>query len=113
MIRSCALALLCAATLAAADLRPIPWEKNHLLVGQALYRENCVVCHEIDRPQAKKLGPVFYQLFKRPQMPLAHMPPNRGYIKVRIQFGGALMPSFRRWLTDRDIDALIDYIASK
>ena len=34
-------------------------------------------------------------------------------IKLRIKFGGALMPAFRAWLSDRDIDNVIDYIASK
>ena len=112
MIRSCALPLVLAAVLAAAG-RPIPWEKDHLRIGLALYRENCVVCHDIDRQQSKKLGPSFHQLFHRVQMPIAKMKPSREYIKVRVQFGGGLMPSFRRWLTDRDIDTLIDYIASK
>ena len=113
MIRRIPLALLLAAVLGAADRRPVPWEKNHLLVGQALYRENCVVCHDIDRPESKKLGPSFYQLFQRPQMPIARMKPNRDYIKVRAKFGGTLMPAFRTRLTDRDLDTLIDYIASK
>ena len=113
MIRSCALALVFAAALTPADRPPIPWERNHLLIGQALYRENCVVCHEIDRQQSKKPGPSFHQLFQRTQMPIAKMKPNREYIKVRIRFGGALMPAFRRWLTDSDIDTLIDYMASK
>jgi mono/diheme cytochrome c family protein len=113
MIRTCALALGFAALLAGADRRPLPWEKNHLLIGQALYRENCVVCHEIDRPQSKKLGPDFYRLFERPQMPIARMKPSREYISVRVKFGGALMPAFRRRLSDRDIDTLIDYIASR
>ena len=118
MIGRCALALVAAtslvgAALLAADRRPVPWERNHLLIGQALYRENCVVCHDIDRQQSKKPGPSFYQLFQRAQMPIAKMKPSREYIKVRIKFGGSLMPEFRRWLSDRDIDTLIDYIASK
>ena len=113
MIRNCALILAVAAALAADGRRPVPWEKNHLRIGQALYRENCVVCHEIDRQESKKLGPSFYQLFRRPQMPIAKMKPSRDYIKVRVKFGGTLMPAFRGWLTDRDIDSLIDYIASK
>jgi hypothetical protein len=46
-------------------------------------------------------------------MPIAKMKPGRDYIKVRVKFGGALMPAFRGWLTERDIDTLIDYIASK
>jgi mono/diheme cytochrome c family protein len=113
VIRPCAPALLLATVLAAASRPAIPWEKNHLLIGQALYRENCGVCHDIDRAQSKKLGPSFYQLFQHAQMPIAKMKPNREYIKARVKFGGALMPAFRTWLTDRDIDTLIDYIASK
>ena len=45
-----------AAALGAAGRRPLPWEKNQLLIGQALYRENCVVCHDIDKPRSKKFG---------------------------------------------------------
>lgn len=113
MIRNAALALAFAAALAATGRRPVPWEKNHLRIGQALYRENCAVCHDIDRPQSKKCGPSFYQLFRRTQMPIARVKPSREYIKVRVKFGGALMPPFREWLTDSDIDSVIDYIASK
>lgn len=102
-----------AATLVAAERRLLPWEKNRMRIGQALYRENCVVCHDIDKQQSKKLGPSFYQLFKRDQMPLAKTKPSRDYVKVRVKFGGPLMPAFRQWLSDREIDTLIDYIASK
>jgi mono/diheme cytochrome c family protein len=112
-MRACALTLVLAALLAAVDRGAVPWEKNRLRIGQALYRENCAVCHDIDRQQSKKLGPSFYRLFQRPQMPIAKMKPSRDYIAVRIKFGGSLMPAFRSWLTDRDIDTLIDYIASK
>ena len=106
-------ALWLAAALSAADRRPLPWEKNRLLVGQALYRENCVVCHEIDRAQSSKSGPSFYQVFKRDKMPLSNVKPNREYIKVRVKFGGALMPAFRQWLSDGEINTLIDYMASR
>ncbi len=101
--------------LSAADQKPLPWEKNHLQIGQALYRTNCVVCHDIDRPQAesKKFGPSFYQLFRRDKMPLAAMKPNRDYIKIRIKFGGAIMPAFAKTLNDSEIDTLLDYIQSK
>ena len=102
-----------AAAVFGAERRPLPWEKNHLQVGQAIYRENCVVCHDIDRAQSKKFGPSFYQLFKRDKMPLANMKVSRDYIKVRVKFGGPLMPAFRRWLSDAEIDTLIDYVASK
>ncbi len=113
VIRKAALALAFAAALAGDGRPALPWERNHLRIGQALYRENCAVCHDIDRPQSKKFGPSFYQLFRRTQMPIARVKPNRESIKVGVKFGGALMPAFRVWLTDRDIDSLIDYIASK
>jgi mono/diheme cytochrome c family protein len=99
--------------LATAARRPPPWEKNRLQIGQSLYRENCVVCHDIETQQSKKYGPSFYQLFRRDKMPLTNVKPNREYIKVRVKFGGSLMPAFRRTLTDLDIDTVIDYIASK
>jgi mono/diheme cytochrome c family protein len=98
---------------AAAWQHPVPWERNRLLAGQALYRDNCVVCHDIDKAQSKKMGPSFYQLFKRDKMPLSSMKPNREYIKVRVRFGGPLMPAFRQWLSDSEIDTLIDYIQSR
>lgn len=110
-MRWLALALGLAAVVWAADP---PWE-NHLKVGQALYRNNCVVCHDIDYPQAqsKKFGPSFYQLFKRDKMPIANMKPDRAYIKIRVKFGGKIMPAFQKKLSDREIDNLIDYIASR
>lgn len=114
MIRATLIALLTLATaLTAADKKPLPWEKNRLQVGQALYRENCVVCHDIDKAQSKKMGPSFYQLFKRDKMPIALMKPSREYIKVRVKFGGPIMPAFRQWLTESEIDTLIDYISSR
>ena len=106
-------AVLVGIRLSAADNAPPPWEKNHLLIGQALYRENCAVCHDIDTPRSRKFGPSFYQLFKQPKMPLAKMPPNRAYIKLRMQFGGPIMPAFRARLTSGEMDTLIDYIQSK
>lgn len=99
----------------AADQKPLPWEKNRLRSGQALYRANCVVCHDIDHPQSesKKFGPSFYQLFQHEKMPLASMKPSRDYIKVRIKFGGAIMPAFAKTLNDSEIEMLLDYMQSK
>src|SRR6516162_9568072 len=113
MKRSWMLVMGVATMLSAANQRQLPWERSRLRIGQSLYRENCVVCHDIDRQQSKKLGPSFYQLFKREKMPLSNMKPNREYIKVRVRFGGPIMPAFRQWLSDREINTLIDYMASK
>ena len=93
--------------------RAIPWEKNRLRIAQALYRDNCVVCHDVDQAASKKLGPSFYHLFQRDQMPIAKMKPSRDYIKVRVKFGGPLMPAFGKTLTDSDIDLIVDYLAVK
>lgn len=93
----------------------MPWEKNHLQVGQALYRENCIVCHDVDKPQkeSKKLGPSFYQLFKREKMPMANQPPNRAYVLTRVKFGGSLMPAFQKKMTAEEMETLLDYMESK
>ena len=117
-MKTCILALyvagasVCCLWAAAGRTQP-PWEKNHLRVGQALYRENCVVCHDIDGFPSKKPGPSFYQLFKREKMPISNAKPSREYITVRVKFGGPLMPAFRQWLTETQLETLIDYIASK
>ncbi|MEI9811368.1 MAG: cytochrome c [Acidobacteriota bacterium] len=98
-----------------AASRQLPWEKNHAQVGQALYRENCVVCHDIDKAQkdSKKLGPSFYQLFKRERMPLSAQPPNRAYVATRIRFGGPLMPAFQKKMTAAEMETLLDYMESR
>ena len=113
LLKAMCVVLALTATASAADRPPVPWDANRLRIGQALYRENCVVCHDLDRAQSKKMGPGFYQLFRRDKMPLGNMKPSREYIKVRAKFGGPVMPAFQKVLTDSEIDTLIDYIASK
>jgi mono/diheme cytochrome c family protein len=93
--------------------RPAPWEKNRLRIAQALYRENCVVCHDVDQAASKKPGPSFYHLFQRDKMPMANMKPSREYIKVRVKFGGPLMPAFAKTLSDSEIDLIVDYLGTK
>jgi mono/diheme cytochrome c family protein len=111
--RALGILLVLAAGLCAADRVSPPWEKDRLRTGQALYRENCAVCHDIDKAQSKKLGPSFYRLFHREKMPIANVKPSREYIKVRVQFGGPVMPPFRQRLSGAQIEILIDYMASK
>ena len=40
-----------------ADKKLPPWEKP-VQAGRFLYLEHCSVCHEINKPESKKLGPV-------------------------------------------------------
>ncbi len=94
-------------------LHPVPWEKNRLKIGQAIYRENCVVCHAVDPGSSNKLGPSFYHLFQRDKMPQSNAKPDRLLIAGKIRVGGKLMPSFAKKLTSSDIDAVLDYLQSK
>jgi mono/diheme cytochrome c family protein len=108
-------ALLLAAAMSAADVKAPPWETSPLVIGQDLYRENCAVCHDIDKDQrhTRKLGPSLNHLFKNENLPLSHGKPSRQYVTIRIKFGGALMPAFGKKLKDSEINTLIDYIALK
>lgn len=111
----CAVFIALAGVLSAADIKTPPWETSPLIAGRDLFRENCAVCHDIDKDQkhTRKFGPSLNHLFKNEKLPLSHGKPNRPYVVVRIKFGGALMPAFRNQLNDSDINILIDYIASK
>lgn len=104
-----------AASLSAADIPAPPWEKSRVDVGRDLFRENCAVCHDIDKDQkhTRKLGPSLNHLFKNEKLPLSHAKPSRPYVVVRIKFGGALMPAFRQYMSDSEISTLVDYMASK
>lgn len=86
-----------------------------LAIGRDLYRENCSVCHDIERDKAhsRKFGPSLNQLFKNETLPMSHGKPSRPYVEVRIKFGGAFMPAFGKRLTPNEINTLIDYIDSK
>ena len=104
-----------AAALSAMDIKTPTWENSLPVAGQDLFRQNCAVCHDIDKDQkhTRKFGPSLNHLFKNEKLPLSHGKPNRQYVVVRIKFGGALMPAFGKQLTDAEINTLIDYIALK
>jgi mono/diheme cytochrome c family protein len=113
--RKWALLILLVGALSAAEIKSPPWEKSPLIAGRDLFRENCAVCHDIDKDQkhSRKFGPSLNHLFKNDKLPLSHGKPSRPYVVIRIKFGGALMPAFRTQLTDPEINTLIDYLASK
>jgi len=104
--------LLCLALAAAAAQKAPPWEKARHL-GQDLYREHCVVCHDIDRKETKKSGPTLYRLFQNEKLPLSGAKPSRDYVVVKIKFGGQLMPPFIKRMTDPEIAALVNYIEAR
>lgn len=91
------------AALTLAQQSVLPWEKNRDRIGLDLYRENCVVCHDIDKPQyeTKKLGLSFQRLFQTRK---------RDYVAVRIRLGGQLMPAFAKKMTAGEMEMLLDWI---
>ena len=109
-------ALLCfAGLLSGADVKTAPpWEESNAAVGRDLFRENCVVCHDIDKDQKQshKFGPSLHHVFQNGQM-VSHAKTSRQYVIVRVKFGGALMPAFQKKLSDAEINELVDYIESK
>jgi mono/diheme cytochrome c family protein len=101
-------------SVAVACLR-VAGPQSHSTIGRDLYRENCAVCHDIEKDKAhsRKFGPSLNHLFKNEKLPMSHGKPSRPYVEVRIKFGGAVMPAFAKRLTQAEIDTLIDYIDSK
>ena len=94
-----------------------PWERPEAVarLGEGLYRENCTVCHDIDKDQkaTRKIGPSLNHVFKNPRLPLSKSRPSRDYVKVRIQYGGQVMPAFMKRMNDEQIAALLAYLESK
>ncbi len=99
----------------AASSYSVDLQNQHLAIGRDLYRENCAVCHDIDKDKAhsRKFGPSLNHFFKNERLPLSHGKPSRQYVEARIKFGGAVMPAFGKRLTQDEINTLIDYISSK
>ena len=112
MITRWLLGLSLAAVLIAANHPAPPWEKSQLSAGQDLFRENCAVCHDIEKPVSKKLGPSLHHALKREKL-ASGAKPSRLYIMTRIKFGGALMPAFAKKLSEAEMETLVDFIASR
>ncbi len=106
--------LLFVAGAGATDHKLPPW-REHSRMGQDLYRENCAVCHDIDKDQkqTRKIGPSLNHLFKNEKLPLSGGKPTRDFVVVKIKFGGQLMPAFIKKMNDAQINALIAYLESK
>ncbi len=89
-----------------------PWEKP-IVTGRQLYRENCIVCHAIEPDKPAKLGPNLFRFFQNELTPLSKAEPTEAYMRIKIQFGGDLMPAYLGRLNERNIDRLVEYIRSR
>lgn len=99
---------------AAALQSTLPWEKTASQAGRMLYREHCIVCHEIEQADDHgKVGPSLYRLFQNEKLPSSGGVPNEPYVRVKIQFGGDVMPPYVNTLSAEQITILVEYIRSK
>ncbi len=114
-MRAAAITLLllgAAASPLVASSKVPPWEKP-LQVGRNLYRENCIVCHDIHKAETKKLGPSLFRLFQNEKLPFSGGTPSEAYVDIKIQFGGDVMPAFVNKLTPGQIKRIIEYIRTQ
>ena len=59
------------------------------------------------------MGPNLYRFLQNELTPLTQAKPSEGYLKIKVEYGGALMPAFINRLSPRNIADLIDYIRSQ
>ncbi len=111
MIRLVLVVVIAVSALSAAERKAPPWEKT-ADVGRNLYRQNCIVCHDIEQAETEKIGPSLYRLFQQETLP-SGAKPSVEYVRVKTQFGGSEMPAFLQRLTTDRIDQIIDYIRTK
>jgi mono/diheme cytochrome c family protein len=95
-----------------AEKKLPPWEKP-IQAGRFLFLQNCAVCHEINKPQSKKLGPVLHKVFEMEKMPFSGLPVSEQFIGIKMKVGGGIMPAFVGVLSDDEIDKIIQFMKSK
>lgn len=105
-------ALTWAACALAADKKAPPWEKP-LQKGRYLYLRNCSVCHEINKPETAKLGPSLFRMYQNEKLPLSGGTPSEEYFRVKVMFGGDVMPPYVNRLSEEEIQLLSDFVRSK
>jgi hypothetical protein len=95
-----------------AEKKLPPWEKP-VQAGRFLYREHCSVCHEINKPESKKLGPGLHRVFEMEKMPFSGLPVSEQFIGIKMKVGGGIMPAFFDVLSDDEIDKIIQFMKAK
>jgi mono/diheme cytochrome c family protein len=105
-------ALVSAALAPAADKKAPPWEQP-LQKGRYLYLQNCSICHEINKPQSTKLGPSLFRLYQNEKLPSSGGTPSEEYFRIKVMFGGDVMPPYVNRLSEEEIRLLSDFVRSK
>lgn len=106
------MALMLAGVALAADKKAPPWEKP-LQKGRYLYLQNCSVCHEINKPETGKLGPSLFRMYQNEKLPLSGGTPSEEYFRIKVMFGGDVMPPYVNRLSEEEIRLLSDFVRSK
>jgi mono/diheme cytochrome c family protein len=96
----------------AADKKAPPWEKP-LQKGRYLYLQNCSVCHEINKPETTKLGPSLFRMYQNEKLPFSGGTPSEEYFRIKVMFGGDVMPAFVNRLNEQEIKLLSDFVRSR
>jgi mono/diheme cytochrome c family protein len=97
-----------------AEKAPTPASKATAPNGEALFKENCAMCHNTDSTQAK-IGPGLRGLFKNKELPTSHKPTTEANVRQQILQGSPNgkpmpMPAFAGSLKPEEIDSLIQYL---
>jgi mono/diheme cytochrome c family protein len=76
--------------------------------GRHIYDQNCIRCHE---PYSRwgTHGPTLKNLYKKPYLP-SGIPVNDERLEDVVLLGKAKMPSFRKTLTDQQVEDLLAYL---
>jgi cytochrome c len=82
--------------------------------GQALFKQNCDLCHYADKTD-KKLGPGLKGLFSLKELPSSHKPVTEENVRAQIEAGSPSakpmpMPPFKDKFKPAEMDALITYL---
>lgn len=82
--------------------------------GQAIFQENCDICHYSDKTETK-IGPGLKGLFKKKELPQSHKPATTENVRRQIEEGSpeavpVPMPAFKDTLTPAEVDNLLQYL---
>ncbi len=96
------LVVACAGLAAAAE------KKVDAAKGQAVFQQQCSVCHVTDSPD-KKIGPGLKGLFNKATLTDGKKV-TEANVRAKIDQGGKGMPSFKDMLSDEEKTQLIAYL---
>jgi len=81
--------------------------------GKEIFNDDCFLCHDVDSPRVKPLGPTLDGLFKRDKL-VTGKPVTAENVKEIIKTGPTPgMLAFRYTLTDDEINDVVEFLKTK